>query len=378
MIRLTIPSIEQEDLEAVRAVLETGFLVQGPEVAAFEDEIASYVGTRYAVAVSNCTAALHLSLLALEIKPGNLVVTTTYSWPATSNVIELCGAQPVFVDIDPETFNINPDKLDWTLSKLFRDSETANQVKAILPVHTFGQMADMPTILNIAENYKIPVVEDAACALGATIGGREAGSWGKMGCFSFHPRKAITTGEGGVITTNDSCLARRLRILRNHGLDPESSTTNFVVPGYNYRMTDFQAALGRSQLSKIDRIIKARREAASNYDLQFANTMIQAPVVSTEHNPVYQSYVVKLPAIARSQQQALIQQLRKQGIETTIGTWHIPLTSYYRTHYDYSPGDFPVTDEVFAGTLTLPLYEGLKVADQKVVAKELRKAVDDL
>src|SRR3972149_6872416 len=203
MIRLTIPSIEEDDLKATREVLESGFLVQGAQVAEFERSIASYVGVKHVVAVSNCTAALHLALLALDVRPGDLVLVTTYSWVATANVIELCGAQPVFVDIQPDTFNMDPERLAESLGRLMATAETARRVKAILPVHTFGQMADMTAITKIAEQYGVPVIEDAACSLGAKWEERQAGSWGVMGCFSFHPRKAITTGEGGALTTND-------------------------------------------------------------------------------------------------------------------------------------------------------------------------------
>jgi len=253
MIRLTIPSIEEDDLQVAREALASGFLVQGARVAEFEKSIALYVGVKHVVAVSSCTAALHLSLLALDVRAGDLVLVTTYSWPATANVIELCGAQPVFVDIQPDTFNMDPGLLAGTLGKLMATAETARRVKAILPVHTFGQMSDITAIIEVAGKYGIPVIEDAACALGAKWEGRNAGSWGVMGCFSFHPRKAITTGEGGAITTNDDGLARKLRALRNHGLDPEASSSDFIMPGFNYRMTEFQAAFGTSQMKKLDR-----------------------------------------------------------------------------------------------------------------------------
>jgi dTDP-4-amino-4,6-dideoxygalactose transaminase len=266
MIRLTIPSIDEDDLHAVREVLASGYLVQGKKVAAFEQIVADYVGTKYAVVVSNCTAALHLSLLALDVRPGDLVLVTAYSWLSTANVIELCGAHPVFVDISPDSFNMNPDCLKKALERLMTATDSGRRVKAILPVHTFGQMADMPAILKLAELYNIPVIEDAACALGATLHGRQAGTWGMMGCFSFHPRKAITTGEGGILTTNDSALASRLRALRNHGQDPDASSPDFIMPGFNYRMTEFQAALGITQMAKLDRIIANDRISGSAWN----------------------------------------------------------------------------------------------------------------
>jgi perosamine synthetase len=377
MIRLTIPSIEEEDLQAVREALALGYLVQGPRVAAFEQAVADYVGTKYAVAASNCTAALHLALLALDTWPGDLVIVTAYSFIATANVVELCGAQPVFVDIQPDTFNLDPNCLEVVLKRLMAASDTARRVKAILPVHTFGQMADMPAILELAGRYDLPVIEDAACALGATLHGRQAGTWGVMGCFSFHPRKAITTGEGGMITTNDLDLARRLRALRNHGQDPDTTAPDFILPGFNYRMTEFQAALGLTQITKLDRIIAARRRLAAHYDELLQGTLLQTPTVALGSRPVYQSYVVLLPERAATCRAEIILCLKEQGIETTIGTWHMPLATYYRTRYGYKASDFPVTDRVFQQALTLPLYEGLQETEQGMVVRHLIAALEE-
>lgn len=376
MIRLTIPSIDEDDLQAVREVLASGNLVQGKKVAAFEQIVADYVGTKYAVAVSNCTAALHLSLLALDVRPGDLVLVTAYSWLSTANVIELCSAQPVFIDISPESFNMDSDCLKKVLERLMGAGDTDRRIKTILPVHTFGQMADMPAILELAELYNIPVIEDAACAMGATLHGRPAGAWGVIGCFSFHPRKAITTGEGGIITTNDSALACRLRALRNHGLDPDASSPDFIMPGFNYRMTEFQAALGMTQMNKLDRVIAARRDLASFYDELLEGTPLQSPVISEGSNLVYQSYVVLLPEDLATERDTIIERLKENGIETTIGTYNMPMTSYFGSRYGYQTGDFSVADRVFARSLALPLYEGLKEEDQDVVVQQLLKAIE--
>lgn len=371
MIRLTIPSIEEDDLAAVREVLASGYLVQGPRVAAFERAVAERVGVRHAIAVSNCTAALHLALLALGVRPGDLVVVTAYSYTATANVIELCGAQPVFVDIRPDTFNMDPDRLADALRRLASARDLIGRVKAILPVHTFGQMADMPGIMAIARQYDLPVIEDAACALGATWHGRPAGAWGALGCFSFHPRKAITTGEGGLITTDRDELAWRLRALRNHGQDPDAAGADFVMPGFNYRLTEFQAALGLTQMAKLERIIAARRARAARYDALLADSPIQTPRIPPAAEAVYQSYVVLLPRRAAPTRADLIGRLRAEGIETTIGTWHMPLTTYFRSRYGYRPGDFPIADDVFARSLTLPLHERLTDEEQERVVDRL-------
>ena len=367
MIRLTVPSLEKDDLQAVETVLATGFLVQGRQVVALEDDFATYLGAAHAIAVSNCTAALHLCLLALGVGRGDRVAVTAYSWPATANVIVLCGAEPVFVDIDPDTFNIAPAALDLELAR--------KRVKAIIPVHTFGNMADMPKILEIAERHGAPVIEDAACAMGAEMLGRKAGTWGTLGCFSFHPRKAITTGEGGLIVTSDPKLARTLRILRNHGLDPDSATPDFIAAGFNVRMTEFQAALGRSQFRKLARILDARQAAAQRYDEMLRLTPLKPPRAQKDSRHIFQTYSVLLPAAAAPQRTTIIERLRMEGVETTIGTYAIPFTSFYREFGGYVPEHFPVTVDVSARALSIPLYEGLSKEQQKEVVNALHRAV---
>ena len=372
MIRLTIPSIEEEDLRAVREVLESGYLVQGARVADFEREAADILGTACAVAVSSGTAALHVSLLAMGVDRGDVVVTTAYSWIATTNVIELCGARPIFVDIDPETFNIAPAALGETLRGLSRDPMYAGKVKAIIPVHTFGQMADMPAIMSLAAEYDLPVIEDAACALGARQNGKKAGTLGRIGCFSFHPRKAVTTGEGGLCVTDDQALGRRARALRNHGQDPEATAPpEFITPGLNYRMTDFQGALGLTQLAKLQRILKSRTDQAGRYDALLGETPVKTPVVSEQTQHVYQSYVVLLPKDLSGRRGEIIAALKEKGIETSVGTIHIPLSSYYRRRYGHKEGDFPVTDDIFARSLALPIHEKLSDREQQAVVDAL-------
>lgn len=367
MIRLTIPTIEEDDLEAVREALASGYLVQGPRVAAFEQAVADYVGTKHAVAVNNCTSALLLALMALDIGQGDRVAVTTYSWPATANVIALCGASPVFVEIDARTFNMDPHALAETLKR--------TKVKAILPVHTFGGMADMKRISVLASQYEVPVIEDAACALGAELEGKRAGSWGAMGCFSFHPRKAITTGEGGVITTNDATLVRRLRLLRNHGQDPEASSPDFVEPGYNMRLTEFQAALGSTQMGKVERIITSRRASAARYDKLFEGAAIDSPQALPDSRHVYQSYVILLPRESVLSRAELIADLKTRKIETTIGTYHLPLTTYFRRTGGFKVGDFPVTDDVFARSISLPLFETLAAEQQELIVSTLEETL---
>ena len=367
MIRLTVPSLEEDDFQAVRDVLATGYLVQGPHVAAFEADLAAYLGVAHAIAVSNCTAALHLSLLALGVGPGDRVAVTAYSWPATANVIVLCGAEPVFIDIDADTYNMAPAALEQVLAQ--------QQVKVIMPVHTFGNMADMPRILAIAEKHNVPIVEDAACALGAEMHGRKAGSWGAMGCFSFHPRKAITTGEGGLVVTQDANLARSVRILRNHGVDPDSPTPDFVAAGYNLRMTEFQGAMGRSQFRKLERILTARRAAADYYDRLLGSMPLQLPKAQRASRHIYQSYSPLLPDSLTQFRMEIIRRLRADGVEATIGTYAIPFITFYRRRGGYVPEQFPATADVALRALSLPLHESITATEQDAVVAALQKAM---
>jgi dTDP-4-amino-4,6-dideoxygalactose transaminase len=371
MIRLTIPSIDEHDLEAVRASLSTGRLVQGAHVAAFEERLRAFTGTRHVIAVSSGTAALHVSLLALGIGPGDLVAVTAYSWPATANAIELCGGRPVFVDIEDVAFNLDPDDLARKVRSVSEAGGADGSLKAVLPVHAFGHVADMPRICRVASDHGLAVLEDAACALGAVLEDRPAGSWGRMAAFSLHPRKAITTGEGGAIATDDDQLAWKARTLRNHGLDADSATPDFVMPGFNYRMTEFQAALGASQLEKLPRILERRRALAHRYNRLLAGSPITPPEVPQSARAIHQSYVCLLPQDGARQRSGLIAALRDRGVETTIGTWHVPMTSYFRNRYGFRTGDFPVTDRVDARALTLPLYESMTDDDQDRVVDAL-------
>ena len=374
-IRLTVPTLESDDFAAVQAVLESGFLVQGPQVEAFEHAVAQVAGSRHAVAVTNCTAALQMALTAVGVRAGDLVVTTAYSWLSTANVVDLCGARPVFVDIEPDTYNIDPLALESALERLSSLTEVRSRIRAILPVHTFGGMADMDRIMAVADRYGIPVVEDAACALGASWGGRPAGSIGEVGCFSFHPRKAVTTGEGGMVVTDNDDYAAYLRALRNHGQrrSPDGQV-RFVLAGFNNRMTEMQGALGVTQMAKLDRIIDARRAGAARYDELLSGSPVRPPVVPERSQHVYQSYVVLLPGgVDRS---AVLDGLHSNGIEATIGTYHMPLTDYFVSTEGHAPGDLPTTDDVALRALTLPLHPALTPEDQERVVRALLSHVE--
>jgi dTDP-4-amino-4,6-dideoxygalactose transaminase len=350
---LTVPLIEDDDLDAVAAVLRSGYLVQGANIAAFEAAVAEVVGVPHAIAVSNGTAALHIALLALGVGPGDSVAVPTYSWPATANVVEAVGAGCVFVDIEPGSWAMAPDAL----------AAVDVPLKAVIPVHPFGVMADLKALAAAAPG--VPVVEDAACALGATRDGLGAGSVGTMGCFSFHPRKAVTTGEGGMVTTSSPELDVALRRWRNHGLAMSPAGSDFLLPGLNYRLTDMQGALGVTQMAKLDRVVRARRAAAAAYAELLASTPLSAPEEIAGSEPVHQSYVTVLPdGVDRA---ALIPAAAVRGVQVQIGTVGIPFTSYFRDRYGIVDGQFPVTEAWVGRHLSLPLYPGITSEDQETV-----------
>lgn len=368
MIRLAHPPVDERDLAAVVAVLKSGWLVQGPEVKAFESETARLAGAAHGIAVTNGTAALHLALLALGIGPGDEVAVAAYSWPATANAIVLCGATPVFVDIEPGSLGMDPRCLDALL-------RTRAGIRAVLPVHVFGGFADMVAIRAVADAHRIPVLEDAACALGARLGGRPAGSWGAAACFSFHPRKLITTGEGGMVVTDDEALANRVRALRNHGLDPQSAEPDFILAGFNCRMTEFQGALGCVQLTKLHDLIAAHRRAVAWYAESLASLPVELPTAIEPEAHVYQAYVVLLPREAAPRRAQILARLRTGGVEATIGTHHIPLISYYRRQGGHRPGDFPATDDLAARAVALPMHHSLTRENAATVAEALSIAL---
>ena len=368
-IRLARPHLGREELDGVAAVLDSGFLVQGRNVAAFEEAVAERVGVPHAVACSSGTAALHLALAACALGPDDRVLVPDYTFPATANVAMLEGHPPTLVDIDPATFNIEPDSLRRCLAATPR-------AKVLIPVHGFGLPAD-PVVIEIAREAGLTIIEDAACALGATVeldgATRQAGSFGDIGCFSFHPRKVITTGEGGLCTTHDGDLAARLRRLRNHGMERGPDGLRFLHAGFNYRLTDMGGAIGRVQMQRLDDIIADRRRIADAYDVALqAAGLVERGVALPSRPPyaahIFQSYVLMLPDDL--DRDGIIAGLSAAGIESTIGTHSLHAHPAYRD-LPRDPAGLPGSAAAWTRSLSLPVPWQLSTNDIDRVATTL-------
>jgi len=371
MIPITMPFFDEREERAVAEALRGGWVVQGPNVKEFEDRLAEMHRLKHAIAVSNCTSGLHLILAALGIGPGDEVVVPAYTFIATANAVEYTGATPVFCDIDEATCNVDAASME---------SKITGRTKALMPVHLFGLCADMDPIMETARQKKLVVVEDAACALAAQYKGRFAGSFGAAGAVSFHPRKIITTGEGGMILTGDDTLAELLRSLRDHGasacdLDRHEGKSSALLPeyrrvGYNYRMTDIQGALGVEQMKKSPDIIRKRRAFAARYDALLERIHWLIPVRAPEGSiHSYQAYVCRVTGEAPCDRNEIIERLKKQAIACRQGTHAVHIQEYYRKKHGLREQDFPQALNADRDILALPLYHRMSEADQdRVVA----------
>ncbi len=365
LIRLVVPDIDEDELAEVQSVLASGYLTQGPKVAEFERLIAARVGTRHAFATTSATTALHLALVAMGIGTGDEVLVADFTFPASANVVVQQGATPVLVDVDPGTFTMDPEDLERKITARSR---------ALIPVHAFGLSADMNPILEIARSHGLLVLEDAACAIAATYYDRPVGSMGTAGCFSFHPRKAITTGEGGMITTDDDALAERISLLRSHGGIRTGNRFRFEAAGFNYRLSDILAAVGVAQLRKLDAILARKRELAAEYTRRLRGLDgVTAPVEPAWRGHVYQSYVLTLDdAIDRDR---VIDAMKERGIETTLGTYALHAEPFFARTYGYRPGDLPGSYASYRHSLTLPLYSSMTDADMDRIVDSLSAAL---
>ena len=367
IIPVARPCLGREEEAAVAEVLRSGWLSQGPRVAEFERAFADYVGAEHAVAVSSCTTALHLALLALGIRSGDEVICPSFSFIASANCIVHAGGRPVFVDIDPDTYNLDPQRIEEAITP---------QTRAVLAVHQIGLPAALDEILSIAERHGLPVVEDAACAIGSEYHGRRVGApHSVMACFSFHPRKILTTGEGGMITTANADLAARLRGLRQHAMslsDAARHTARQVVferydeVGYNYRMTDLQAAIGLVQLGRLDGLLARRRYLADRYSKGIRPLgWLKSPVEPQGLRHNFQSYLVRLTRDAPLARDALMQELLDRGISTRRGIMAIHREAPFQD--DRWEATLHETKAACDSTVILPLFHEMTEEEQDYV-----------
>jgi dTDP-4-amino-4,6-dideoxygalactose transaminase len=383
-IPITRPLFGEEEMRAVQLPLETGWVVQGPHVAKFEEMFSAFTGARFSAATSSCTTALHIAVAALGLKPGDEVIVPAFTWVATANVVEYMGARPVFCDVDLDTFNISVERIEPLVTP---------RTVGIIPVHLFGLCADMGPILDIAARHNLWVVEDAACAFGGWYKGRHAGTLGEAGCFSFHPRKSITTGEGGMITTGREDFIEASRSLRDHGasrsdLARHKGKGSFLLAdfdrlGYNYRMTDIQGALGCVQMERAEWILSRRRAFAARYDELLSDVQwLKTPLVPEGYVHGYQAYVCLFqpepPALSNverlhAQRNELMRRLEDDGIATRQGTHAAALQSYYAGKYGLRPAQFPNSYIADRLTITLPLYAQMTEDEQRQVTDGLRE-----
>jgi perosamine synthetase len=387
--KMTVPiartNLTEDEIEGVLGPLRSGWLVQGPKVQEFEEKWSTFTGSRHSIAVTSCTTALHLSLAALGFGPDDEAIVPAFTWISTANVVEHLGGRVVFCDIDLNTFNLDINDAARKIT---------SRTKAILPVHLFGLSADIAPLIELARKHNLWVVEDAACGFGSTYRGQYVGTFGDTGCFSFHPRKAITTGEGGMITTQSDALAEKLRRLRDHGaamtdLQRHHGARPYLLAdhldaGYNQRMTDLQAALGAAQMDRAQIIVDERRRLAAIYDEAFAKlSWLKTPVHLKSYGHGYQSYAClfqpePLTAISIEKVNKLrnewMDRLQQAGISTRPATHAVHMLSFYKEKYKLNPQDFPNAYAANDCSISLPLFHGMTAEEQNYVIEQVMES----
>lgn len=370
-VPLSRPEISQADIDAVVAVLKTPHLSLGPKVPAFERAFADRLGLKHGVAVNSGTSALHLVVRAMGLGAGDEMITSPFTFVATANCALFEGARPVFVDIDERTWNMDVEKLEAAVT---------DRTKLLMPVHIFGRPMPMDAVMEIAARRGIPVVEDACEALGATYKGRQVGTFAAASTFAFYPNKQMTTGEGGMIVTDDGRLADLCRSLRNQGRESGAGWLAHARLGYNYRLSDINGALGLSQLSRLPEFLAARRRVAERYIEKLSELdEIVLPAPYRDGELSWFVFVVRLAdRFSQAERDKLLASLREQGIGTNNYFAPVPLQPFYREQFGYKPGDFPVTDKISARTFALPFYNRLTPEDQDLVVACVKNALTQL
>jgi len=378
-IPITKPYFNSSEIEAVRDVILSGWVVQGPKVREFEALFKRFQNSKFALALNSATSGLYLALKALDIKNRDEVIIPSFTHPATANVVVNVGAIPVFVDIKLPEFTIAPYEIEKKIT---------NKTRAIIPVHIFGLSAEMDKILEIAKEYNLYVIEDAACAHGTEYKGKKVGTIGDCGVFSFHPRKPITTGEGGMFVTDIEELAYKVEILRNHGesisdeLRHKSESIiypDYYLPGFNFRMTDIQGAIGVEQIKKISFIIDEKRKIANIYN-ELLIELEQKGYLILPYEPkdmlhTYQSYVILLTEKVNISRDRLSNKLKDKGISTRKGTYNVPMTRFYRERFSFKKSDFPNAEIADKNSLALPSYIGIKGEEIDYVISNLKNLI---
>ncbi len=402
---VTKPLFSDEEIKIISQSLESGWVAQGPKVSEFEKQVAAHEGVFEGVATTSCTTALHLAMIAEGLGPGMDAIAPAFTFVATENAIKMTGATPVMCDIKKETFNIDTVQLKKIVEENYKkrdgkliNKKSGNILWGFVPVHEFGLCCDIFEVNKLSSEYNLKVIEDAACALGAKIGDRHQGSFGNISCVSFHPRKSITTGEGGMILTDDSKLAKRMRELRTHGSTVSAVDRDkgkgFLLPefneaGYNYRMTDIQGAMGLAQIKKLDMIIDKKRKGAIIYNDLIGKMIPEfiTPIEPAGYYHTYQSYVCMLDIeklgidsieIGGDFRNNLLQKLEDIGIATRQGTHAVHMLGYYKNTYGYKPEDYLNAYACDHLSITLPLYVGITEEDQQYIIEQIRKTIDEM